>query len=577
MCLPSEVYILSIGVGFMNHVECMMKYGIDYVFSNHRQRQRTRTMLKEVAGRKPTRKELIMRDPTAVLMYRKPRSYKDKHGHVKYDSPKDQSASGKMLVALGMSALGFASVCIRRVRVEKQIIHQMWKANTTIAGLRAQAAAGKPLPKTVLIRGQIKARGEPVRSLAVQVPELRPLMGVVDQPRNFYLDQAAGISLGRSREIPASYGKLGRDIENGADDFNQRQAVLGSNLVISELLITRLGCEARIETSKDKDGNVTRKVKRHPRAARFNVFQHLQVAEGLHLVGSDGESADLILPVYGENELRKGDPPALFLTLPDPINEFKRFAHGVWWIINSDKPFTHLSHFIHLDQRSDTDDGSFNSRVKASTSKNVRDTIKNTLDKAPTSENAPDTVENALDSIGRLMPNGWLWSGKGFYDNRPGSWASYPDVEVVDYDTFRRRIGVASQENGRHQEAVDDDGSSLDSTRDRDNCFRVVELGVPADSDVVVLGKPQLLLGQDVGRSSSGGSSLAICPPEAHPDRNIADARFLFRILKGHTVDNLVKHRNASMLVYLGFASMAAATVYVGEEKIRDSLEVQYS
>jgi len=31
-----------------------------------------------------------------------------------------------------------------------------------------------------------------------------------------------------------------------------------------------------------------------------------------------------------------------------------------------------------------------------------------------------------LDAIGYLSPKNWYWDGRGFYDNRPGTWASFP-------------------------------------------------------------------------------------------------------------------------------------------------------
>ena len=91
-----------------------------------------RVALTAMSSHKPSIKQLVLSDPTSYLKYRKPRPYKDKQGHVKYDDPRDGNANGKMTVALGMSALGFAAAAIRRVRVEKSIIHQMWKANTTV-------------------------------------------------------------------------------------------------------------------------------------------------------------------------------------------------------------------------------------------------------------------------------------------------------------------------------------------------------------------------------------------------------------------------------------------------------------
>ena len=55
-----------------------------------------------------------------------------------------------------------------------------------------------------------------------------------------------------------------------------------------------------------------------------------------------------------------------------------------------------------------------------------------------------------LDAIGKLSPNDWYWNGRGFYDNRPGHWASFPSKEMINYEEFKKRIKIASEENSRH-------------------------------------------------------------------------------------------------------------------------------
>jgi len=74
-----------------------------------------------------------------------------------------------------------------------------------------------------------------------------------------------------------------------------------------------------------------------------------------------------------------------------------------------------------------------------------------------------------------------------------------------------------------------------------------------------------------------GPRPIRLCPPDKPASGNIDDARFQFRILQGHTIENLLKHRNGSLQVYFGFAVMGMCTVYAGEEMIRDQLEVSYS
>ena len=106
--------------------------------------------------------------------------------------------------------------------------------------------------------------------------------------------------------------------------------------------------------------------------------------------------------------------------------------------------------------------------------------------------------------------------------------------------------------------------------RDEENCFRVSEIGIPNYSDVVVLGKPQLTLG-----NNADGNDLIIAPPDQPTSwANISDPRFNFRILKGHTIDNLYKHRRGALQAYLGFGAMGVYTIEHGLDLIRDSLVV---
>ena len=71
----------------------------------------------------------------------------------------------------------------------------------------------------------------------------------------------------------------------------------------------------------------------------------------------------------------------------------------------------------------------------------------------------------------------------------------------------------------------------------------------------------------------AGAGRIVLRAPEKKPE---GEAQFEFRILKGHTAEQLLKHRNESLKVFVGFAVMGLATIYVGEEMIRDSREVVY-
>ena len=74
-------------------------------------------------------------------------------------------------------------------------------------------------------------------------------------------------------------------------------------------------------------------------------------------------------------------------------------------------------------------------------------------------------------------------------------------------------------------------------TRDKENCFRIVELGIPS-CDVVIVGKPRLEY------SRNGEPEIVIGEPDQPAHHG--DERFNFRILRGHTVKNLIKMRTAT-------------------------------
>ena len=77
----------------------------------------------------------------------------------------------------------------------------------------------------------------------------------------------------------------------------------------------------------------------------------------------------------------KEEPPGTFLSVPDPMSEFKKHF-TLFGILNPNNPFTHLSKFIFIDQMSAIDNGNM---------------FKNGYGRG------------ALDEIGRLSPHNWYW------------------------------------------------------------------------------------------------------------------------------------------------------------------------
>ena len=53
--------------------------------------------------------------------------------------------------------------------------------------------------------------------------------------------------------------------------------------------------------------------------------------------------------------------------------------------------------------------------------------------------------------------------------------------------------------------------------------------------------------------------------------KSIDKARFTFRIVQGHTIDNLIKLKLTATRVYSNFAWIAIFTILYGEELIRDA------
>ena len=252
------------------------------------------------------------------------------------------------------------------------------------------------------------------------------------------------------------------------------------------------------------------------------------------------------------------------------MREFKKWMGGTVNIINADKSLTHMSKFVHFDQRSDTDLGGW-ARSGGS--------------RSPRSRSSSASATTALSEIARVVPSGWYWNGKGFYDNHVPSSAKYGGYgkHTISFDEFEDRAKVAAEENAKMQTATEDSPNVLRRDRDNENCFRIAELGIAAGSDVVVLGAPQiateswldemiLLHGDDdeavlthakeKKKKRLEGALVIGAPPTVTA---VAQPRFLFRILKGFAIDNLIAHRQGSMLVYLGFAAMGVMTVGSGE------------
>ena len=559
---------------------------------------------------------------TAEFRPRKFIGYNKKTGAPMYDNPQNESRSGVLSILIGTLAIIFAGRNIKRLRRERQTIQKMWDENMTLQRLKDIVVASRPrtvnqpggttggsstattgtgnsvvslspetmtpssakLPDVCLIKGKINADGIDIVPLTCRIPPLHQLMGKIDQPPNFFisaLDSIRGNSRDSSsgekqavKQALSSHGINFDEIPQVDDDYTVRDVQQGNgSYVISELLVTRLGCEATRKEEKDKEGNVTVKITRKPKAARFNIHHQRQESEGLYLIDAenDNEQAALELPVY---DIKGGDSPELFLSLPEAMHEFRGFLSMMMPfvnLVNANKPFTHLSKFIFIDQQSATDDGNqFAKKEKSSSFWDSHVYVRERTN--PVTIKCKDHV-GVLDLLGRASPNDWHWNPHAFYDNNPSSsWSKWNEEETISYEEMKYRIPEAAKLNSRYQEAAE---GSIDHLRDEENCFRICELGVPRNAEVTILAKPVLSDETTEGSDGMHTRSIKLIAP-SKPEGIFTD-RFQFRILKGHTIENLLKHRDLGMAVYAGLAIMGVFTIWFGKELIRKSIEVTYS
>lgn len=276
-----------------------------------------------------------------------------------------------------------------------------------------------------------------------------------------------------------------------------------------------------------------------------------QVAPRLYLRGMHGNKASLILPEFN---IQDEESSPLFLTLPDAIQEFKSwFKMG---ISNPNNPFTHLSKWIFVDQSSSSDDGNYHKNVQTC----------------------------ALDNIGNLSPTGWIWDPRGYYDNRNPlpHWAKWTSKGPVSYNELKARVEFTRDLNSEKQEFTEYSTDKMHNYRDKENCFRIVELAIPRNSEVTVLANPKY--------DSKAENKISLVPPELgnqvisgekkeHWSDKFAkkgaispdQVRFQFRILKGHTIDNLIRHIKLSIWVYFGLGVLGLNTVYYGQKLLKES------
>lgn len=274
-----------------------------------------------------------------------------------------------------------------------------------------------------------------------------------------------------------------------------------------------------------------------------------------------------------------------FLVAVDPIQEFGSFLRSEHKIslLNAGSPFTHLSKFVFIDQTSITDDGGvfpvqkrgligFRTRTGelAEPEKGQLAHPHSSIEAGADAVSGDTASDGALDALAAASTSKiWLWAPAGFYDNNQPleSWVPHRETEPVGYAAFKEQVRQAAELNPIHQRMTDESPQALREKRDSENAFRVVELGIP-EEEVTVLAKPVY--------SERGDRRIALVAPDAPSGNDQRQDRFGFRILKGHSIDNLIHHRRKNLLSYAGLAVMGCFTIKFGYELMANSEVVKF-
>ncbi|CAE7812109.1 CACNA1B [Symbiodinium sp. CCMP2592] len=257
------------------------------------------------------------------------------------------------------------------------------------------------------------------------------------------------------------------------------------------------------------------------------------------------------------------DPPPLFLPVSDVWTEFTHYLRkdGVTGPsgrrqrlddlppMRLSDPYTLLSEFIFLDVQSAADLGGFPGNP------------------------------HVLEEIGEAFragqtPAKFLWEPRGFYDSVRGG--GYDDVPAYATGRFRKtemisarelldRAQAAGKENTRYTPHCEPTFSraELEQRRDEENCFRYTELAIPRGIPVTILARPMIA---EAGTGEGADCNIRLVSPQGdegppHADlKNLKD-RFRFRILRGHQVENLLRHRELNPTAYYGLALVAIAFI----------------
>jgi len=477
---------------------------------------------------------------------------------------------------IGMSAgvlvLCYAIYSVYRYRREANRIISLFEANTQIKELSESAARGEQLPNIVVIRGHIGADGGDICTVATGIDGLRERVGEIEQPKNAWIEiarqaksdpqlwgvadavvQRTGVDADDVPEVPEPGDPYARQSNNRGE----------GSLVVAEILVARICAKHQSVRREKTTKRVT--IKRPRRNESYNCFHGRRVSERLHLIDLDGNRADIELPPADAVGLAGvSDPPPLFLPVSDVWTEFTHYLRkdGVTGPsgrrqrlddlppMRLSDPYTLLSEFIFLDVQSPGDLGGFPGNG------------------------------SVLEGIGEAFRSGptpakFLWEPRGFYDSvRGGGYddvpayaTKYRKTEMVTARELLDRAQVAAKENARHTPHCEPTFTrlELEQRRDEENCFRYTELAIPRGTPVTILARPMVA---QAGTGEGVDCNIRLVSPGCDEGpgpfnvdaKNLKD-RFRFRILKGHQVENLLRHRELNPTAYYGLGLVAMAFI----------------
>lgn len=475
--------------------------------------------------------------------------------------------------------IAFSAKSIHRAKKEMSRIVTMFKENMTVQRLEGMVSSGQSLPQVVMIKGTLAADGACITAMSPGIEGLQSRIGTIKQPENsllefgrLALDKKGPLS--KFTAMFASKTKISpNDIEDQEDTYSERKTTLEKrdSLILAECLVSRIFGHASKQEKEDNDGNKTGDVKitRSCKQSMYTVLQHRRAADGLHLVCNTGSKAYLELPSCGaEFPEKMQEPPPLFLPMNDPWCEFCRYfnkqgpedgkakklsdetfgknafgENGKIKILAFPDPYIFVSKNIFIDVMSHKDLGDFH--------------------------DGHSFIEDLGQEIG-AGKSSFLWEPRAFYDMgshddlQCGDWNGFPpyardtQTEMVSANELITRAQAAAQENSRETTLCEPTFARNDllPRRDQENCFRFTELAIPSGEKVTILGKPII-------QPETGGVKL-VPPDDAMDggDKDLAEAeRYRFRILRGHTVENLLVQRRLSIIAYYGMGVLGCVII----------------